>query len=232
MKSRCVKAEAQTARHARLRLFGLIVAFVIAAGCAQLEASRFAAAAPAPGTHSVFVVGYTYHAGILVRTRDVPHGAWPVQRDFPQVEYLELGWGDREYYPRDDPGVLLALRALLVPTRSTVNVIGVNDPRDRARLGAEVIELHVPAAGFAHLVTFVGETFERDAEGHPIAIARGRLQEGRFYASPRTFHALENCNTWVARALAAAGVPVEAEGTVTAGALLRQVRRLVGGQPE
>jgi hypothetical protein len=40
---------------------------------------------------------------------------------------------------------------------------------------------------------------------------------------------LENCNTWVARALQHAGLPIEPENTFTAGALLRQVRPLSAG---
>jgi hypothetical protein len=40
---------------------------------------------------------------------------------------------------------------------------------------------------------------------------------------------LENCNTWVARALREAGLAVEPQNTFTAGALLRQVRPLSAG---
>jgi len=62
-------------------------------------------------------------------------------------------------------------------------------------------------------------------------ISSGVHQPGRFYASPRTFHALENCNVWVARALQSAGFPVHPHVALTAGMLLRQVRRLSVAAP-
>ncbi len=80
------------------------------------------------------------------------------------------------------------------------------------------------------MIEFVRETYELDASGGGIAVPSGNRQQGRFYASGRTFHAFENCNTWVARALHRAGLPVEPENTITPGALLRQVRPLSVGQ--
>jgi uncharacterized protein (TIGR02117 family) len=178
-----------------------------------------------------FVLAHRYHTGIAVRGRDVPDAAWPARRDFPDAEFLVLGWGERDYYPHDDPGVSLALRALLTPSPSTLNVMPITGPLPRVFLDSEIIELHVAEPGFQRMLEFVRETFELDAEGRAIAIPSGVRHQGRFYASSRTFHAFENCNTWVARALQRAGFPVEPENTVTAGALLRQVRPLSVGSP-
>jgi hypothetical protein len=81
------------------------------------------------------------------------------------------------------------------------------------------------------MVEFVRESHELDPDGRAIVIAAGVRQQGRFYASPRTFHALENCNVWVARALHAAGLAVHPETAITAGTLLRRVRRLSVAAP-
>jgi hypothetical protein len=72
----------------------------------------------------------------------------------------------------------------------------------------------------------VRQTHQLDANGRAIVIASEHKDGSRFYASGRTFHAFENCNVWVARALKAAGLPVRPENAVTAGMLLYQVRRL------
>ena len=158
--------------------------------------------------------------------REVPEAAWPARRDFPDADYLELGWGDREYYPRENPGVWLALRALFTPSSSTLHVVPVAGPLTRFFRDSEIIELQVSQAGFERMVEFVRQTYELDANGRAIVIS-SELQDGsRFYASPGTFHAFENCNVWVARALEAAGLPVQPETAITAGMLLRQARRL------
>jgi hypothetical protein len=56
---------------------------------------------------SAFAVAHRYHAGIIVRAADVPRDAWPVRVDPTDAEHLELDWGEREYYVRDDPEVWL-----------------------------------------------------------------------------------------------------------------------------
>ena len=206
-----------------LALVALVQGFT---GCAGHEPSRVAIDAPPPGVHSIFIVAYGFHTGLAVRARDVPEAAWPARRDFPDADLLVMGWGEREYYPRDDPGVWLALRALFTPARSTLNVIPVSGPLTRAFRNTEVIELRVPEAGFQRMVEFVRNTYELDAHGRGIVIPSDLRDQGRFYASPHTFHALENCNTWVARALERAGVAVRPGITITAGTLLRQVRPL------
>jgi len=91
---------------------------------------------------------------------------------------------------------------------------------------SEIIELQLSQAGFERMVEFVRQTHELDAHGRAIVINSELPDGSRFYASPRTFDALENCNVWVARALEAADLPVRSETAITAGMLLRQVRRL------
>jgi uncharacterized protein (TIGR02117 family) len=207
-----------------LLLFAVVNVIV---GCARHEPSRFATAPPPPGMHSIFVIAHAHHSGLIVRAQEVPRDAWPARRDFPDAEFLVMGWGDREYYPHDDPGVSLGMRALFTAGRlSTLNVIPVSGSLTEAFPGSEAIELHVSDDGFQRLVAFVRKTYELDAQGRAIPVRSGVRHAGRFYASARTFHALENCNTWVARALRHAGFDIHPGSTLTAGTLLRRVRPL------
>jgi uncharacterized protein (TIGR02117 family) len=179
--------------------------------------------------HSIFVIAHAHHSGLIVRANEVPSDAWPARRDFPDAEFLVMGWGHRDYYPHDDPGVSLAIRALLLPGLSTLHVIAVTGTLPAAFPSSEILELHVSDAGFERLVSFVRETYELDARGSGFPVSSGARHAGRFYASTRTFHALENCNTWVARVLHHAGLDIQAETTLTAGTLLRRVRPLSAG---
>ena len=63
--------------------------------CAKLEPDRLATYPALPGRHSILILGHGYHTGLVVRAREVPETAWPARRDFPDAEYLELGWGER-----------------------------------------------------------------------------------------------------------------------------------------
>jgi uncharacterized protein (TIGR02117 family) len=200
--------------------------FGVLGGCVRQGLDRVAVDPSPLGAHRIFVLGHGYHTGLAVHARELPDAAWPALHDFPDAEYLELGWGNREYYPRQHPGVWLALRALFTPTSSTLRVVPVAGPLTRFFRDSEIIELQVSQAGFERMVEFVRQTHELDAYGGAIAISSELHDGSRFYASPRTFHAFENCNVWVARALEAAGLPVHPETAITAGMLLRQVRRL------
>jgi uncharacterized protein (TIGR02117 family) len=206
-------------------LYGVLVS------CAKQEPDRLATYLPVPGRHSVFVLGHGYHSGLVVRAREVPEGAWPARRDFPNAEYLELGWGEREYYQHDDPGPGLALRALFTSSPSTLKVVAITGPLTRFFPESELVELHVSPEGFERMIDFVRRTHEVDAAGRAIMLRVKEHEGSRFYASAGTFHVLENCNVWVARALQAAGFPVDPTAATTTGMLLRQVRPLSIAMP-
>ncbi|HEV7801872.1 MAG TPA: DUF2459 domain-containing protein [Burkholderiales bacterium] len=174
---------------------------------------------------SVFVVGHGYHTGLIVRARDLPD-AWPARGDFPSAEFLELGWGARDYYPVDDPGLWRAFRALFTPSASTVNVVPREGLLTRSLRDSEIVELRVPDERFAHTLEYLRQSYTLDRDGRAAIVPAGARQEGRFYESPLVFHALSNCNMWVARALESAGLPVDPRMAMTAGLLLRQVRAL------
>lgn len=73
-------------------------------------------------------------------------------------------------------------------------------------------------------------SFARDAAGNPKAVGAGRYGGGRFYASVESYHLLHTCNTWVARRLVAAGLPLRPAWAFTAGGLMRQAACCVKGE--
>ena len=213
----------------RARVAGTLLACVTAliGAIGDCAAARLdGAAAAGPRTHRIFVLGSGYHTGLVVRARDVPQAAWPARRDFPDADYLELGWGAREYYRRVDPGISLAVRALFTPSASTLRAMPVAGSPVHVFRDSLLIELQLSPEGFQGLVEFVRRMYELDADGRAIVVPSEHRDGSRYYASPLTFHAFENCNVWTARALAAAGLPVRPETAVTADLLVHQVRPL------
>jgi uncharacterized protein (TIGR02117 family) len=195
------------------------------------QTDRSASATSPAQAHRIFVLGGGYHTGLVVPARAVPESAWPARRDFPEADYLELGWGEREYYSQVDPGMSLALLALFTPSASTLRAMPVAGSPVHFFRDSLLIELELSQAGFERMVEFVRRSYELDASGRAIVIASEHQDGSRYYASPRTFHALENCNVWVARALETAGLPVRPETALTSGMLLRQVRPLSVAPP-
>ena len=173
---------------------------------------------------AVYLVAHDKHSGIAVRRSDIPAGLWPEIRDFPQADYLEVGWGDRAYYQAADPGVWLGLRALFWPTPGVLHVAAFNGPVERTFGSTEILELRVSARGLARLVEVVRDSHELDASGRPIALGPGLYGASRFYASREKFHLFKTCNVWTASVLQEAGIPVSPALALTASNLMTQLR--------
>jgi uncharacterized protein (TIGR02117 family) len=198
--------------------------FAALAGCALPRADRLAVSTSPPDARTVYVIAHGWHTGIAVRAADVPEGAWPARGDFPDAEFLEVGWGDRAYYQAPDPGAWLAVRALFWSTPGALHFVAFNGPVERYFPASEIVPLATSREGFARLVAYVRASHALDADGGAIRLGPGQYGASRFYASREQFHLFRTCNVWTADVLRAAGVPVEP--AVTAEGLLWQLRRI------
>lgn len=180
--------------------------------------------------HTVAVSADDWHAGIVVRREAVAAtGLLPEIADFPDAAYLEFGWGDRTYYPSRDKTLAMTLAAALTDTPAIMHVAGLWGPAAEVWPGRETIEISLDAAAFEQLVAAIAGTFERPEGGRAEMVTGGLYPGSHFYHAAGSFHLLNTCNTWVARMLAAAGVPVRAEGIVTAGDLMGRLRAVAEG---
>jgi uncharacterized protein (TIGR02117 family) len=181
-------------------------------------------ALPAPGepARTVWVVGHGWHVGLAVRRTDVRADVWP---DAPgDVEHVEVGWGDADFYPTATGTSGLAIRAAVASRGSVLHVAGFNGPVARFFAGAPVYELRLTPAGFDDLGRFVAAAYARDARGAAQPLGPGLYGASRFYAARERYSAFSNSNGWAARALRAGGVPVRP--VWFADSLLGQVKSL------
>ncbi len=176
---------------------------------------------------SIYVIGYGWHVGLAVGVADMPHGLVPESGDFPDADYLELGWGDWDYYQAGDPGIWSTLKAGLWPTASVLHVVGVQGGVGERFRGLEIVRLDLPRSNVAALAAFIHRSFARDAAAKATPIGPGWGRDSLFYPARGTFHMFNTCNTWTARALEAAGYPMGRP--FTADQLMTKVRR--SGKP-
>jgi uncharacterized protein (TIGR02117 family) len=174
---------------------------------------------------SIYLINHGKHAGIVVRKADIPSGLWPESSDFPDADYLELGWGDWDYYQTDDPGLWLALKAAFWSTASVLHVVGVKGSVADRFAGYEVIRLELAPDNFARLVAYIHQSFARNGEAKARPIGPGYGLGSRFYPARGEFHLYNTCNGWVARALEAAGYSMGVFRPVTADQLMAKARQ-------
>lgn len=191
----------------------------------------------AGATKLVHVVSHGWHVGIALARADVSTAIWPESAEFAGFRHLEVGWGDGDYYPAERGTLRLALRAAFRSTSTVLHVVAFDEGVAALFGGSEIIEIPLSPAGFDALCRFIHVSYARDAAGGTIAIAPALYGHGRFYRATGRYRLLDNSNHWTARALAAAGCPIDPAGAITAGSVMRRARdfgrviRTGAGQP-
>jgi uncharacterized protein (TIGR02117 family) len=175
----------------------------------------------------VWVVNHGWHVGLAVSRADVSVALWPDITE-QNGDYIEVGWGDGEYYPARETSVGMGLRAALRSGSSVLHVAGFDAPPPAFFEDVPVTPVILSAQGFDTLARWVASYYARDGAGRPSAIALGRYGDARFYRAAGRYRITDNSNTWVAKALYTAGCPIDPD-TLTAGGVMRQVRALEPG---
>lgn len=173
---------------------------------------------------AIYLVAHERHTGIAVPRGEIPAGLWPESRDFPGADYLEVGWGDRDYYQGRDQGVWGTFRAAFLPTASALHVAGVRGPVARYFRASEVVELTLPRKGFERLIRYVHDAHERAGAEAVAPLGPGLYGDSRFYPGWESFHIFRTCNVWTARALRAGGLSVH--DSITSEGLVAQAREI------
>ncbi len=194
---------------------------------------------PAPGVNepriTIYLVSHGWHAGIVLRRVDIPDSIWPQPGDFPDTEYLEVGWGDMDYYQTPDPHPGLIIKAALLPTTRVLHIVGFNGSVPAYFPYSEIIGIELSSAGLEHLSRTIAASFATDEAGNTTSLGPGLYGNSRFYLSRESYHLFNTCNVWTARVLRAAGLPITPARAITAEDLMSQARkfgRVVQSGPE
>jgi len=182
--------------------------------------------APRPDEPAVsfWLVTQDAHTGIAVRRADIPAGLWPESRDFPQADYLEVGWGERNYYMGRDQGFWGTLRVALGSNPSVLHVAGIRGPLPARFPASEIVELSLPASGYERLIRHIHDAFDRSGAPVVAPLGPGLYGDSRFYPGRESFSLLRTCNVWTAQGLREGGLPVS--DAITQEGLMSQARRI------
>ena len=189
-------------------------------------AADWSCVANQPACQTVTIVHDGWHAAIVLRRGDVLSGAPPELADFPEAEFVEFSWGDRNYFPNPNSGVLAALRAAFWSGGSILHLVGFSDTIEKFYPGAKMTELRLNDNSYRRLVTFISQTFARPRADIRANASPGLFAYSRFYPAHSHFSILRTCNSWVAEALAAAGAPVSPRWVITSGNLADELEAL------
>ena len=150
----------------------------------------------------------------------------PLRRLYPEAEEFLIGWGDERFYQTDGSNLWLGVDALIPPSPSVLHIT-YDAPEASRYLGPnDDLAIGVSHEGAARFVAYIDRALVLDEHGAPIRVADGKVVgRSAFLRSRGSFHLFNVCNQWMAHALRAAGVDVNARAAWLAGPLIRQARR-------
>ncbi|SON56173.1 hypothetical protein HDIA_2632 [Hartmannibacter diazotrophicus] len=194
-------------------------------------------------TIEVAIANHGWHAGLIVPTDRLRQVAYQdnlsalidISERFLPHRYLEIGWGDEDFY-RNTPVLSLsaiptAVGALIGGERSTVfHLVGLDNEPRRAFARADVEEIALSEPGFRVLAARLNEAFARNTSGAPVDLGKGLYGDSAFYRAMGTYSLLDTCNHFTGRLLNAAGMAVwPVFDTISAG-LMWDIRWHEGGK--
>jgi uncharacterized protein (TIGR02117 family) len=182
----------------------LLAAVSFLHGCALQPISTSAPAA-CQSPRTLFLVSHGWHSAIVMERKDLVALIPPLAGDLGEEGYVEVGWGEERFYQARETTVGMALRAVLQPNPSVLQVVPLPRPAREYFPQSELAELRVEEEGYRALAAFVAESFTRTPAKDVIRLSPSLYGNGWFYRAEGSFHAFNTCNTWVARAMEKAG---------------------------
>jgi uncharacterized protein (TIGR02117 family) len=172
---------------------------------------------------SVQVASHGWHTGIILPAALIYARIPELEARFVGADFLEIGWGDAGFYQANQITSGITFRAIFLPTDSVVHVVGLDEPASLYFSNSLVKPVQVDQANLDSLLSFVSNSFERDAKGSLIELRKGIYGDSQFYAGEGSYYALNTCNKWTAKALYSAGVDLSPLFKLTASSVMSEL---------
>lgn len=201
-----------------MKLFSLLSALI-------LIGAVFPAHGQDKDSYEVYLVKLGWHSTLVFKVSDINTEDWPEISRWNHYRYVHVGWGDETFYQSSDDLALLAVRAVLLPTQSVIRIAGFySPPEEYFGKNRSMVRLRISSFKYSLLIQEISGCFLRDEENQIISsIDYGHPEQ--FFLSCETYHFFRNCNTWMAKRLRAAGLPMRKRLILTSGQLLREADR-------
>ena len=207
----------------RFDLFILLI--FLQTACAASQPGNLSVQNNCGELQKIYVINHGLHTGIVVKRKDLIEVLSQLENDLPSGEYLEIGWGDEQFYQAPNATAGLAIQAMLWPTSSVLHLVAIPESPQRTFPKLEILKISLPDSGYQKLLHYIAETFERPANDQISHLGPGLYGNSYFYKATGSFHTFNTCNTWVARAIETTGYPISSKGVIRAESLLSQLRR-------
>ncbi len=173
-------------------------------------------------THTIYIVSHGWHTGIVLNKGDIPKSLIPEKTDFPNAEFLEIGWGDKGFYQASDITIPITLNALFLPSDSVMHVVGFSGDIEIEFPQSEIIQLALSNEGYHRMLKMIHNYFDRKGVDIAQILRKGLYGDSKFYSANEPYHMFFTCNNWTGKMLRSSGFPITNFYTTTAANVIQQ----------
>jgi len=233
------KAPLRRQRRRAAGLFAAVLTPILLLALSGCGATWVVACPPALAGHDVvYVLGRGWHTQIGLAADRLEGSLGVFRTIFPGARAVMFGYGKRTFMVAP-PDKISEFVLGPIPGPAVIEVIGLNVSPPEAYGTEGMIALALPPGGAEKLSRFLWNDLQQDRAGGPRLVAGGPFGGSLFYAARSGYDLFHSCNTWIAEALHAAGLPIESDFLVlsgqmmarAAGAATTQCRAAAAGTP-
>ena len=167
----------------------------------------------------VTVLSRGWHTEIAIPSGLLSGGLAEFRVSMPAARYVMFGYGKRTFMTARADRLSEYLLGPF-PGPAVIEVFGLTVPPEQAFGPGNMVSFYLPRGGAAALSAFIGSDLARDAAGQLRLVGAAGFPGSVFYAASSGYGVSHTCNDWVAQALHAAGLPVNAQGVVFSGQVM------------
>jgi len=160
----------------------------------------------ASSADTIYVAQISWHSGLIIPTSFLPDSIWPADSDYSQAPFLEIGWGDRDFYQTPGFNPWYAFKAVVWPTKSAIHINPIHQPLTSYYSDTRLVRIIINQQQKAKLLSFLMHHFETGKGGKLIELESGIYWGSQFFAATKRYYWFRNSNTWVAMALQHLGI--------------------------
>jgi uncharacterized protein (TIGR02117 family) len=174
--------------------------------------------------HVIYVSSISWHTGIVVPGYALPDSLWTEDHNYAATSYLEIGWGDEDFFTHEGFNLWYAFKAVFWPTSSALHINPIYGRIEDHYFDTDVVRIALNDEQLQRLIYYLVAEFELDENGKVIPVAEGFYRDSHFYKGNSSYYFPNNSNVWVARAFKRAGFSIGPIWHQTTGSVLNKVQ--------
>ncbi len=174
--------------------------------------------------HTIYLSSLGWHTGIVIPAKSFPDSLWENGHNFADAHYLEIGWGDEDFFTQKNFDIWYAIKAVSWPTPSAIQIKPVNRKVENYYSNTEVAKIELNDEQMQGLISYFVEELELDRNGKIIPVKENSVKN--YYKSSSSYYFPKNSNVWAARALKRAGLSIRPLWYQTTGQVVKKAGKI------